>query len=159
VGEGFGFEAAVQRGQVGCLRGGDGEHDFQGAGVADYPALGGVDAVVAFDFSGEGAGESDGLQNRGALCFAAGDGDVPGTVGGDQQGQDPAQRGERDEQADERGRGPEPGSVLADVAAGPVGEQAAGGEGSAESAGRGGQAGGACQQDQQAEQGQGEALG
>ena len=69
VSEGFVFDAAVQGGQVGGLAGNDGENDFGVAAVADYPALGGVDAVVGLDFSGEGAGEGGGLQNGGALVL------------------------------------------------------------------------------------------
>ena len=93
------------------------------------------------------------------LFFAAGNGDVTGPVGGDQQCQDPAQRGEGDQQAHERGGGPEPRSVLAGVSADAVGEQDARGKGGAEPAKGCGHAGGARKQGQQAEQGQGDAVG
>ena len=67
VSEGFGFDAAVQRGQVGCLLGRDGDHDLWVAGVADDPALNILNVVVGSDFPGEGAGEGNGLQHGGAL--------------------------------------------------------------------------------------------
>ena len=67
--EGFGFDAAVQRGQVRCLPGSDGDHDLWVAGVADYPSLDILDAVVGLDFPGEGAGKGSGMQPGGAvLC-------------------------------------------------------------------------------------------
>src|SRR6202034_2884337 len=47
----------------------------------------------------------------GAVVLGAGQGDVPGPVGGDQQGQDPAERCERDQQAHGCCGGPDPGPV------------------------------------------------
>ena len=67
MGKSFGFYAAVQGVQVGRLAGGDGDHNFRCAGVADDPAPGSIDAVVGPDFPGEGAGEGGGLQDGGAI--------------------------------------------------------------------------------------------
>ncbi len=45
VGEGFGFDAVAQRGQVSCLCGGDAEHDLRVGSVTDHPAFRVIDAV------------------------------------------------------------------------------------------------------------------
>jgi len=60
VGEGFGFQSPVQRGQVGRRRGGHAEHELGAGRVANYAAPDGVDTVVASDFPGQGAGEGGG---------------------------------------------------------------------------------------------------
>jgi hypothetical protein len=64
VGEGFGFQPAVQRAQVGRRLGGDAEHELGAGGVANYAAPDGVDAVVASDFAGELPAQSSGLSCR-----------------------------------------------------------------------------------------------
>src|SRR6185437_6878111 len=158
VAKGFGFDALVEGAQVGGLAGGDGDDDFGGGGVSDDPGPGGVHAVVGADFPDEGAGERARPQNGGPLVGGDGDGNVAGPVGGDEQGYNPAQRDQGDHQAEPGGGVPHP-AVMANVTADAVGEQDPPRERGPEYPRRGGHAGGSGGQDEQAEHGEGDAVG
>src|SRR5689334_21395291 len=84
-GEGLGFYATVQSGQVGGGGRGNDKRDFRVTAVANDPALSHVDAVVGANFPGKGIGDGSGLQDGGALVRITRDGDISDPVGGGEQ--------------------------------------------------------------------------
>jgi hypothetical protein len=97
VGEGLGFDALAQRGEVGGFLQGRGQDKLGVGGVAEQPGLRRADASVAFGLFCDRFGQGPGGQGGAARGTAGGDRQVTGAVGGEQQRKQPAQCEQRED--------------------------------------------------------------
>jgi len=99
VRDGVGFDAMMQRGQVGALLEAGLDDQVGAGGVADESGFGGVHAWVGADFVGDGVDQRRGEQGGAPGGAVPGESDVIGAVGGEQQRGQPTQRKQRHEEA------------------------------------------------------------